>query len=85
MSQRAATIVSLPMAVEVVKAMQVDNLDWGEDYRPFSRQALAEIIEDQMGDSLCPPMVVGAVHWIHARRLRKPDPASAPRHTKPQT
>jgi hypothetical protein len=37
MPQRAATIVSLPMAFEVVKAMQGDNLEWGEDYRPLAR------------------------------------------------
>lgn len=48
MSRRAATIKSLPMAFEVVKAMQADSLEWDEDYRPFARQALAEIIEDQM-------------------------------------
>ena len=48
MSQRTATITSLPMAFEVVKAMQADGLDWGEGYRPLGRQALAEIIEDQM-------------------------------------
>lgn len=48
MSQRAATIESLPVAFEVVKAMQADDLDWGEGYRPLGRQALAEIIEDQM-------------------------------------
>ena len=48
MPQRAATIVSLPMAFEVVKAMQGDNLEWGEDYRPLARQALAEIIEGEM-------------------------------------
>lgn len=48
MSQRAATITSLPMAFEVVKAMQADGLEWGEDYRPLGRQAVAEIIEDQM-------------------------------------
>jgi putative transposase len=48
MSQRAATITSLPMAFEVVKAMQADGLEWGEGYRPLGRQALAEIIEDQM-------------------------------------
>ena len=36
------------MAFEVVKAMQADGLDWGEGYRPLGRQALAEIIEDQM-------------------------------------
>lgn len=48
MSQRAATITSLPMALEVVKAMQGDGLEWGEDYRPLGRQALEEIIEGQM-------------------------------------
>ncbi len=48
MSQRTATITSLPMAFEVVKAMQGDGLEWGEGYRPLGRQALAEIIEDQM-------------------------------------
>jgi putative transposase len=48
MSQRTATITSLPMAFEVVKAMQADGLDWGEGYRPLGRQALEDIIEDQM-------------------------------------
>src|SRR5258708_7233473 len=48
MSQRTATITSLPMAFEVVKAMQADGLDWGEGYRPLGRRALEEIIEDQM-------------------------------------
>jgi len=48
MSQRAATITSLAMAFEVVKAMQAEGLEWGEGYRPLGRQALEEIIEDQM-------------------------------------
>jgi len=48
MSQRTATITSLPMAFEIVKAMRADGLDWGEGYRPLGRQALQEIIEDQM-------------------------------------
>lgn len=48
MSQQAATIESLPMAFEFVKAMRADGLDWGEGYRPVARQALAEIIEGQM-------------------------------------
>lgn len=48
MSQRAATITSLPMAFEVVKAMQADGLEWGEDYRPLARRAVEEIIEGQM-------------------------------------
>ena len=52
MSQRAATITSLPMAFEVVKAMQAEGLEWGERYRPLGRQALEEIIEDQMAEAV---------------------------------
>ena len=52
MSQRAATITSLPMAFEVVKAMQADGLEWGEGYRPLGRQALEEIIERQMAKAV---------------------------------
>ena len=48
MSQQAATITSLPMAFEVVKAMQAEGLDWDEGYRPIGRQALEKIIEAQM-------------------------------------
>jgi putative transposase len=48
MPQRAATIESLPIAFEVVKAMQGYNLEWGEGYRPLARQALAEIIEEEI-------------------------------------
>jgi hypothetical protein len=33
---------------EVVRAMQADGLEWNEDYRPFARAALTEVIEDQM-------------------------------------
>lgn len=36
------------MAFEMVKAMQAEGLEWGEGYRPLGRQALAEVIEDQM-------------------------------------
>jgi len=48
MSQQAATITSLPVAFEVVKAMQADGLDWDEGYRAIGRQALEKIIEAQM-------------------------------------
>ena len=48
MSQRAATITSLPVAFEIVKTMQADGLDWSEGFRPLGRQAVAEIIEQQM-------------------------------------
>ena len=52
MPQQAATIASLPAAFEVVKAMQAQGLDWGEGYRPLGRQALAEIIEDEMAAAI---------------------------------
>ena len=50
MSQRASTIESLPMAFEVVKAIQADEL--GEGYRPLGRQAFEEIIEQQMANAV---------------------------------
>jgi transposase-like protein len=40
------------MAFEVVKAMQADGLEWGEGYRSLGRQALEEIIEDQMAEAV---------------------------------
>jgi putative transposase len=52
MSQQAATITSLPMAFEMVKAMQAEGLEWGEGYRPLGRQAVAAIIEEQMAASV---------------------------------
>lgn len=48
MPQQAATIESLPLAFEVVRAMQADGLEWDEGYRPLGRQALIEIIEGRM-------------------------------------
>ena len=48
MPQRTATIESLPMAFEFVKAMRADGLEWGEGYRSLGRQALRQVIEEQM-------------------------------------
>ena len=47
-----ATIDSLPMAFEMVKAMQAEGLDWSEGYRPLGRQALAAIIEGRMVEAV---------------------------------
>lgn len=52
MPQRAATIESLPLALEIVKEMQCEGLDWGEGYRPLGRQALAAIIEGRMDEAV---------------------------------
>jgi transposase-like protein len=40
------------MAFEFVKAMRADGLEWGEGYRDIGRQALAEIIEEEMSVSV---------------------------------
>lgn len=56
MPQQAATIESLPMAFEFVKAMRTDGLEWGEGYRDLGLQALAEIIEEEMAASV--------EHWL---------------------
>jgi len=45
---RSVTIKSLPVAFEMMKAMQVEGLGWGEDCRPLARRAMVEIIEDSL-------------------------------------
>ncbi|NJM30497.1 MAG: IS256 family transposase [Rhizobiales bacterium] len=40
------------MAFEFVKAMRSDGLDWCEGYRQLGRDALAEIIEERMGEAV---------------------------------
>jgi transposase-like protein len=45
---QSATIRSLPVAFEMMKAMQDEGLGWGEDCRPIARRALVEIIEDSL-------------------------------------
>lgn len=52
MPQHAAVFESLPMAFEVVKAMQADGLEWSEGYRPLVRQAFAGIIEGRMSEAV---------------------------------
>jgi hypothetical protein len=43
---QSATIDSLPVAFEMMKAMQDEGLGWSEDCRPLPRRAMVEIIED---------------------------------------
>ena len=58
MPQRVAAIEGLPMAFEVVKAMQAEGLDWGEGYRGLGRQALREVIETEMAAAVD--------HWLRS-------------------
>jgi putative transposase len=46
---QAVTIRSLARAFEVVKGMQAHGLEWGEGYRPLGRDAIAGILQGQMG------------------------------------
>lgn len=45
---QTATIKSLPAAFAMMKAMQAEGVEWGEDYRGAARQALAELLEGRM-------------------------------------
>jgi putative transposase len=45
---QTATLKSLPAAFVMMKAMQAEDVEWGEDYRQATRQALAELLEGRM-------------------------------------
>jgi putative transposase len=46
---QTATIKSLPVAFAMMKAMQAEGVEWGEDYRASARNALGELLEGRMG------------------------------------
>jgi putative transposase len=46
---QTATIKSLPVAFAMMKAMQAEGVEWGEEYRAPASQALAELLEGRMG------------------------------------
>jgi putative transposase len=45
---QTATIKSLPVAFAMLKAMQAEGVEWGEDYRAGARHALAGLLEGRM-------------------------------------
>ena len=45
---QTATIKSLPAAFRMMKAMQADGVEWGEDYRQGARKAVAELLRGCM-------------------------------------
>jgi transposase-like protein len=49
---QSATIKSLPAAFGMMKAMQADGVEWGEDYRQGARQAVAELLRGRMDRSI---------------------------------
>jgi transposase-like protein len=49
---QTATIKSLPVAFAMVKAMQAEDVEWGEDYRAGAREALVELLEGRMDQTI---------------------------------
>jgi transposase-like protein len=49
---QAVTIRNLPKAFEFVKAMQAEGLESGEGYRGLGRDAIAAILQSQMGQAI---------------------------------
>jgi putative transposase len=49
---QTATIKSLPAAFAMMKAMQAEGVEWGEDYRAAARDALAELLEGRMAGTI---------------------------------
>jgi putative transposase len=45
---QTATIKSVPAAFRMMKAMQVEGLEWGEDYRGAAQRALTELLAGRM-------------------------------------
>jgi putative transposase len=49
---QTAPIESLPAAFRMMKAMQAEGVEWGEDYRGAARHALAELLEGRMAETI---------------------------------
>ena len=45
---QTATIKSVPAAFRMMKAMQAEGVEWGEDYRPGARDAIAALLRGRM-------------------------------------
>jgi putative transposase len=45
---QTATIKSLPAAFAMMKAMQAEDVEWGEDYRQGARDAVTELLRGRM-------------------------------------
>jgi hypothetical protein len=63
--------------------MQADGLEWDEDYRPFARAALTEVIEDQMALAVESPAAVGRVLGLEPLEINGL-PLMIPAHCLPE-
>jgi putative transposase len=65
---QTATIKSLPVAFEMLKAMQADGVEWGEDYRQGARDAVAELLRGRMDQLIDEHLERMAAHGRADRR-----------------
>lgn len=65
---QTATIKSLPAAFRMMKAMQAEGVEWGEDYRGAARQALTELLEGRMAETIDRHLERVAAHGEADRR-----------------
>jgi transposase-like protein len=65
---QAVTIRSLPRAFAMIKAMQDQGYEWREDYRQCGREALVEILEEQMDDAIDRQLVAADIGGAADRR-----------------
>ncbi len=72
---RTVTIRSLPEAFAVIKEMEAEDCEWGEDYRAAGRAAVAEILERQMALSVDRHLAEMAARGAADRRQRLPSNA----------
>ncbi len=49
---QAATIKGLPRAFRMMKAMQAQGIEWGEDYRRAGGVALKDVLEGRMASGI---------------------------------
>jgi len=65
---QSATIKSLPRAFRMMKAMQGDGVEWGEDYRHAAADALKTILHGRMETSIDRHLATMAAHQEADRR-----------------
>ena len=49
---QTATIKSLPAAFRMMKAMQAEDVEWGEDYRQGAGDAVRALLEGRMAETI---------------------------------
>lgn len=70
---QSATIESLPAAFRIMKAMQVEGVEWGEDYRTAASAAMEDTLALCLANGeVALPDKLGAPFWLDLRSLIQP-------------